>query len=110
MPMAIRIEFIAHDGQRRVVEATAGKSVMWAAVDHGVEGVLADCGGTLTCATCHVIVPPEWAARLPPPGADEEAMLDMTAAPREPGSRLSCQLVVTPELDGLTVRTPTTQF
>jgi 2Fe-2S ferredoxin len=108
--MSIRIEFIAHDGRRRTVEATAGKSVMWAAVDHGVEGILADCGGTLTCATCHVIVPPEWAARLPPPGPDEEAMLDMTAAPREPGSRLSCQLMVTPELHGLTVRTPATQF
>lgn len=108
--MPIRIEFIADDGQRRTVEATEGKSVMWAAVDQGVEGILADCGGTLTCATCHVIVPAEWAARLPPPGSDELAMLDMTAAPREPGSRLSCQLLVTPELHGLTLRLPATQY
>lgn len=108
--MPIHIEFIADDGQRRSVDATEGKSVMWAAVDNGVEGILADCGGTLTCATCHVIVPAEWAGRLPPPSSDEEAMLDMTAAPREPGSRLSCQLVVTPELHGLTLRLPATQY
>jgi len=108
--MPIRIEFIADDGKRRAVDAIEGKSVMWAAVENGVEGILADCGGTLTCATCHVIVPPDWAERLPPPGSDELAMLDMTAAPREPGSRLSCQLVVTPELHGLTVRLPATQY
>ncbi|MBL8288306.1 MAG: 2Fe-2S iron-sulfur cluster binding domain-containing protein [Rubrivivax sp.] len=108
--MPVRIEFVAADGSRRAVEAAEGKSVMRAAVDHGVEGIVADCGGTMTCATCHVIVPPEWAARLPPPGADEEAMLEMTAAPREAGSRLSCQLVVTPQLHGLTLRLPSTQY
>lgn len=108
--MPIRIEFIADDGQRRAVDATEGTSVMWAAVENGVEGIAADCGGTLTCATCHVIVPDEWGARLPPPGSDEQAMLDMTAAPRQPGSRLSCQLVVTPELHGLTLRLPATQY
>lgn len=108
--MSIEIEFVAADGQRRRVTAKAGRSVMQTAVEHGIEAIVADCGGTLTCATCHVIVAPEWAARLPPPSGDEEAMLEMTAAPREAGSRLSCQLVVTPELHGLTVRTPATQF
>ncbi|MBI5719762.1 MAG: 2Fe-2S iron-sulfur cluster binding domain-containing protein [Burkholderiales bacterium] len=108
--MPIRIEFVADDGQRREVEATEGRSVMWAAVDNGVDGILADCGGCMTCATCHVIVPPEWAERLPPRSSDEEAMLEMTAAPREAGSRLSCQLVVTPELHGLTLRLPPTQY
>ena len=83
---------------------------MRAAVDNGVEGIVADCGGTMSCATCHVIVPPEWATRLPPPGPDEEAMLAMTAAPREAGSRLSCQLVVSAPLHGLTLRLPATQF
>ena len=109
-PDPIQIEFIAADGQRQTVTATAGRSVMWAAVDGGVEGVVAECGGTLTCATCHVYVPTEWADRLPPPSSDEEAMLDMTAAPREARSRLSCQLVVTPELHGLTLNLPTTQY
>ena len=108
--MPVRIEFVAADGSRRAVEATEGKSVMRAAVDHGVEGIVADCGGTMTCATCHVIVPPAWLARLPPPSADEEAMLEMTAAPREAGSRLSCQLVVTAQLHGLTVVLPPTQY
>lgn len=108
--MPIRIEFITDDGQHCTVDATEGKSVMRAAVENGVEGILADCGGTLTCATCHVIVPADWGVRLPPPSSDEEAMLDMTAAPREPGSRLSCQIVVTPELHGLTLRLPATQY
>ena len=108
--MAIEIEFIAADGARRTVGATEGKSVMWAAVEGGVEGIVAECGGTLSCATCHVHVPPEWAARLPPPGDDEQAMLDMTAAPREPGSRLSCQLVVTTQLHRLTLGLPSTQY
>jgi 2Fe-2S ferredoxin len=106
----IRIDFIAHDGRRSSVEAPAGKSVMRAAVDAGVEGIVAECGGTMICATCHVYVLPEWAAKLPPPGIDEQAMLEMTAAPREAGSRLSCQLVVTPELHGLVLRLPPTQY
>lgn len=108
--MPITIEFIATDGRRTTVEATEGKSVMWAAVAHGLPGIVAECGGTMTCATCHVHVPPEWLARLPPPGSDEEAMLEMTAAPREAGSRLSCQLVVTAQLHGLTLHLPSTQY
>lgn len=108
--MSLRITFIDPAGAPRSVEATAGRSAMWAAVQAGIEGIAADCGGTMTCATCHVIVPPDWASRLPPPSPDEDAMLEMTAAPREAGSRLSCQLVVTPELHGLTLRLPPTQY
>ncbi len=109
--MTIQIEFIEHGGQaRRTISATVGKSVMLAAVEADVQGIVADCGGMLSCATCHVIVPPEWGPRLPPPSDDELAMLDMTAAPREPGSRLSCQLVVTPEWDGLVLQLPSTQY
>jgi len=108
--MPISIEFVAVDGERRTVQATEGKSVMWAAVENNVEGILADCGGTMTCATCHVLVPEEWAGRLPAPSSDEDAMLEMTAAPREPGSRLSCQLVVTPQLHGLVLKLPSTQY
>jgi len=108
--MSIEIEFVAADGERRKVAATPGRSVMLAAVDGGIDGIVAECGGTMTCATCHVIVPPEWIDRLPPAGADEEAMLDMTAAPRESGSRLACQLVVTPQWHGLVLRLPATQY
>ena len=109
--VGIDIAFISADGnQRRTVGGVAGKSVMWAAVEAGVEGIVAECGGTMTCATCHVYVAPEWAPRLPPPSDDEAAMLEMTAAPREAGSRLSCQLVLTPELHGLTLHLPPTQY
>jgi 2Fe-2S ferredoxin len=83
---------------------------MRAALAAGIDGIAADCGGVLSCATCHVVVASAWAARLPAPGADEDAMLEMTAAPREPNSRLSCQIVLAPELDGLVVRVAATQY
>ena len=71
------------DGVRLTVAGRAGRSLMRAAQAAGVEGIAADCGGVLSCATCHVLVAPEWAARLPPPEPDELAMLEMTAAPHE---------------------------
>ncbi|MBE0548663.1 MAG: 2Fe-2S iron-sulfur cluster binding domain-containing protein [Rubrivivax sp.] len=100
----------AADGHRRPVAGRPGLSLMRAALAAGVDGIAADCGGVLSCATCHVIVAPEWAARLPAPTADELAMLEMTAAPREPTSRLSCQIVLSPELEGLVARLPATQY
>jgi ferredoxin, 2Fe-2S len=97
-------------GHSRSLRVATGHSLMQAAVAAGVEGIAADCGGCLSCATCHVIVGPPWAAALPPPVADELAMLEMTAAPREPGSRLACQITLQPGLDGLRVRLPATQY
>jgi len=75
-----------------------------------VDGIAADCGGGCTCATCHVIVDAHWLQQLPPPDADEAAMLDMTASPREAGSRLSCCIVLDASLDGLTARLPDRQY
>ena len=98
------------DGTPHAISARTGRSLMQAAIDAGLDGIAADCGGCLTCATCHVIVAPAWRARLAPPGADEDAMLDMTAHPREAGSRLSCQLKLEPALDGLQARLPPTQY
>lgn len=92
------------------VQAKAGLSVMQAAVAAGVKGIAADCGGMLTCATCHVFVDTAWIDRLVPPDEDERSMLDFTAAPREANSRLSCQIALTEALDGLTVRLPATQY
>ena len=92
------------------VQAPAGKSVMQAAVAAGIDGIAADCGGTLTCATCHVYVAPEWAAQLPAPSEDELAMLDFVAAPRRETSRLSCQIVVEPGMEGFTVELPDRQY
>lgn len=101
------IGFIDPTGTQRTVEATPGWSLMEAAVKNGVPGVLAECGGALACATCHVYVEPEWIDRV---GALEDElereMLDGTLTAKEPGSRLSCQVTVTDELDGLTVRVP----
>jgi 2Fe-2S ferredoxin len=98
------------DGRTRTVHARAGTSLMRAATDAGVEAIAADCGGCLSCATCHVYVAPDWVDALPPPDGDEQAMLQMTAAEARPESRLSCQIVLTPALDGLQVRLPSTQY
>lgn len=98
------------DGTARLITGRVGRSLMQAAVDAGLDGVAADCGGCLSCATCHVIVAPEWLARLPAATADEQAMLEMTAHPRQPGSRLSCQIVLSAALDGLQATWPPTQY
>lgn len=106
----IRITLIAADGTRREIPARPGHSLMRAATDAGIEGIAADCGGVLSCATCHVVVEPAWAAQLPPATPDEEAMLEMTATERRPHSRLSCQIQITAAYDGLVVHLPTTQY
>jgi 2Fe-2S ferredoxin len=98
------------DGSERRITGRTGKSLMQAAVAAGIDGIAADCGGCLTCATCHVFLDAEGAARLPAASADEDAMLDMTATPREAGSRLSCQIELTAALDGLRVRLPASQY
>ena len=100
-----KVTFISHDGARRQVDATAGESLMRAAVDNGVPGIDADCGGLCACATCHVFVEPEWAARLAAPSVQENEMLNFTAERRET-SRLACQIPVVDALDGLTVTMP----
>ena len=95
---------------RHDVAGAVGQSLMRAATDAGLDGIKADCGGCLSCATCHVVVDPAWADRLPPPSSDEEAMLETTAAPRRPTSRLSCQIVLGEDLDGLVAGIPGTQY
>jgi ferredoxin, 2Fe-2S len=110
----ITVHFISltSDGVRHqdTVQTPPGRSLMEAASAAGIDGIAADCGGLLTCATCHVITSAEWAASLPGASADEQAMLDFTAVPRQPNSRLSCQIQLTPDLDGLMVELPATQY
>lgn len=108
--VTITIHLRTHAGPGRDLRARTGQSLMRAAVHAGVDEIAADCGGCLTCATCHVYVDAAWFARLPPPGADEAAMLEMTAAERRPTSRLSCQIDLTPALDGLSVELPERQY
>lgn len=93
-----------------VVTVAPGTSVMEAAVLANVSGIEAECGGSLICATCHVYVAPGDSARLPPPSADELAMLEFVAAERRPGSRLSCQLLGSKELESLAVELPKCQL
>ena len=103
-----KITYIEHSGKEHVIEAPVGQTVMETAVKHAVPGIDADCGGACACATCHVYVDPEWLPKLPKRQDMEEQMLDF-AIELKPNSRLSCQLKVTPALDGLIVRTPKSQ-
>ena len=95
--------------QPHTLKGKPGQSLMQAAVDANIPGIEADCGGLLTCGTCHVFVREPWASQLPAPDADEQSMLDFTATPRRPESRLSCQIQLGPELDQLTVDLPPSQ-
>jgi 2Fe-2S ferredoxin len=100
-----KITFIEHNGAEHVVEANVGLSVMEVAVRNMVPGIDADCGGACACATCHIYVDDAWAERTGKPESMEESMLDFAYEPKET-SRLSCQITVTEELDGLIVRLP----
>jgi len=104
-----RITYIESGGAAHVVDVPAGLSVMEGAVENLVPGIVADCGGACACATCHVYVDPEWSARLPAVQELEADMLDFAWEPND-SSRLSCQLKVTPEMDGLVVRIPAEQI
>lgn len=111
--MTITIHFMAQDAHAAeavtTVDCKTGQSLMQAAVAANVKGIEADCGGLLTCGTCHVYVREPHASMLPAPGADELEMLEFTASPRQPNSRLSCQVTLTDALDGLTVDLPASQ-
>ena len=91
------------------LQCKPGRSLMEAAVAANVQGIEAECGGLLTCATSHVYVREPFASRLPPPSSHELAMLAFTASPRQANSRLSCQLVLRADLDGLVADLPPTQ-
>jgi len=103
-----RIVFIEPTGTRRAIDAPAGLTLMEVARQHGVRGVIAQCGGACACATCHVYVAPAWAAKLEARGEMEEGMLETAWEPRV-NSRLSCQIHVTAALDGLEVTVPERQ-
>jgi 2Fe-2S ferredoxin len=104
-----KITFIDQDGSKRTVESEAGTTVMETAINNDIPGILATCGGSCSCATCHVYVDEAWVDRLPPPALEESDMLD-TAHDLKDSSRLSCQIKVTEEIDGLVVTTPPRQI
>lgn len=103
------VTYVSPDGRHDTVAVAAGTTMKDAAVSNGVVGILAVCGGNAMCATCHVYVHPSWADRVPPMQDVEDELLEDTASPREPTSRLGCQVHVTDDLDGIIVRLPETQ-
>ena len=100
------IIFIQPSGDTRTVPAVVGESVMQAAVNAMVPGIVADCGGACSCATCHAYVDAAWADRVPAASANELDMIDGGCLHVEPTSRLTCQIEFTEALDGLTMRLP----
>jgi 2Fe-2S ferredoxin len=103
------ITFIRPDGRPESVEAREDDSAMLTALTHGIDGIIGECGGGAVCATCHVYVDHDWIDRLPAVSHDEDDLLEGTAAERRPNSRLSCQIRITKELDGLVLRLPEKQ-
>lgn len=104
-----KISFVHPGGESQEVEAADGSSVMRAALLGGVSGITADCGGEASCATCHVYVVESWLEQVGTPGPDEDDMLDFAACERQPNSRLSCQITINEELDGLVLGLPESQ-
>ena len=103
-----KITYNTHDNQTHTIDIQSGLTVMEGAVQNDIPGIDADCGGGMACATCHVYVKEEWFDKLPKKEDGEEDMLDMAFEPNK-FSRLSCQLLISEELDGLTVGLPSKQ-
>ena len=104
-----KVIYVGDTGQQHAVDAVVGESVMTSAVKNGVPGIIGECGGNASCGTCHVWVREEFLSLTGEIGDMEEDLLDMGVSDRRAASRLSCQIPVTPELDGLTVDVPAEQ-
>jgi 2Fe-2S ferredoxin len=104
-----KITFIEFDTTEHEVEIEAGLSLMEGALDNLINGIVAECGGCCVCCTCHCIIDPEWVHATGQANPQEDELLDMVDS-RQPTSRLSCQIKVTEEMDGLVVRLPASQF
>ena len=106
-----KVIYIAHDGARTELDIAEGENVMHGALYNGVDGIVGECGGALACATCHCYIDEAWTEKVGGPGSQAELdMLENTAAEVKPNSRLTCQIAVTPELDGLVVHMPEAQY
>ena len=103
-----KINYITHDNQTHTIDVQNGLTAMEGAVQNDIPGIDADCGGGMACATCHVYVNAEWLDKLPIKEEGEDDMLDLAFEPKQ-NSRLSCQLTVSNELDGLVVYIPSKQ-
>ena len=106
----VKVTYITSDGKETTVEGKEGRSVMETALANDIVGIVGECGGSMACATCHVYVEDEWLDRLPARSVNEEDMLDFTAGERKSNSRLSCQIQLKDELDGIRVTMPESQI
>ena len=106
----VKITYIEFNGTEHVVDVETGMTVMEGARDNNIPGIEADCGGACACSTCHVYVDASWVKKIPEKEDMEEDMLDFAYSPDENSSRLTCQIEVTDELDGLIVRMPEKQI
>ena len=104
------IKFVNHDGSVIEVHAVSGTSVMQAAVDNSIDGIIAECGGACSCATCHCYVDDAWMDKVGPATEPEHDMLEFSASETRSTSRLSCQIIVSDKLEGLVVHLPEAQF
>ncbi len=105
-----KVTYVEHNGDRRVVEVPVGENVMHGALYNGVEGISGECGGGMSCATCHCYIDEAWTARVGGPASQlEREMLESAYAKVKPSSRLSCQIEMTEALDGLVVHLPERQ-
>lgn len=105
-----KITYIEHNGTKHEVDVANGLTVMEGARDNNIPGIEADCGGACACSTCHVYIDKDWVAKVPAKDAMEEDMLDFAYEPNAETSRLTCQIKVTDELDGLIVNLPEKQI
>ena len=103
-----KVTYIDYEGNSKTIDVENGLTVMEGAVQNNVPGIDADCGGSMACATCHVYVEEKWLDKIPKPEDGEVDMIDMAFEPKK-NSRLSCQIIVAEELDGLIVKTPEKQ-
>ena len=101
-----QVHWIMSNGDRVSDDVNVGTNLMDAALMNGIPGVAGECGGCLSCATCHVYVDEAWLAACPPMDEVENAMLDVVTSPRQPSSRLSCQLIAAEALDGIVLHVP----
>ena len=105
-----KIIFVEPSGKQVQVEASSGITLLQAAINNNVQGIVGECGGACQCATCHVYIDAPWTDKLPPVGDMEDAMLESTAADRLPTSRLGCEVEISDDMEGLVVHLPPKQF
>jgi ferredoxin, 2Fe-2S len=106
----VQIQVVEFSGAIHDVQALEGQTLLQATLDAGIDGFAAECGGCCVCATCHCMVQPEALERLTPIASDEDQMLDFTAEPRQPNSRLACQIKITAEHEGIQFFIPKRQY